>query len=127
MASPCTQYLPGSGAYEFVDKEYTAYTDRIRNLSTDAAVDIAALSQFTPDFSSLSFEVSTEPFEAIRVPELLLPTGEAPLYEAPDTIYTTSPPGDPNIGNLDNGSGISGIDVPDPDYGEFVTREFAPR
>ena len=127
MAEPCTRYIPGSGAYEFVDKEYSAYTDRIRNLSSDAAVDIAALSQFTPDFSSLTFEVSTEPFEDVSVPALGLPDSDAPVYTDPDLIYQTAPPDEPNLSDLDDGSGIRQVGaVPTPDYGVFTTREFAP-
>ena len=127
MAEPCTRYIPGSGAYEFVDKEYSAYTDRIRNLSTDAAVDIANLSEFTPDFSSLTFEVSTAPFDAVNPPEITLPTGAAPIYEAPDSDFNTSPPADLQTRDFDDGSGISAVgNVPAPDYGQFVVRDIAP-
>lgn len=126
-SSPCTTYLPGSGAYEFVDKEYTAYTDRIRNLSTDAAVDIAALSEFTPDFSSLTFEVDSSPFDAVDPPVIDLPTGEAPDYEAPDSVYNTDPPADLATRDFDDGSGISAVgNSPDPDYGQLVVRDIAP-
>jgi len=124
---PCTRYLPGSGAYEFVDKEYTAYTDRIRNLSTDAAVDIAALSLFTPDFSSLTFEASMAPFEAVNPPEISLPIGVTPAYLAPDPIFPTDPP--PNLAPraFDDGSGITAVgSSPDPDYGSLVVRDVAP-
>ena len=127
MAEPCTQYLPGSGAYEFVDKEYTAYTNRIRNLSTDAAVDIEALTQFTPDFSSLKFEVSTEPFEIIQVPELGLPDSEAPIYVGPDLLYPTQPPTQLPGNELDDGSGITAVgSAPEPDYGTFTPINYAP-
>lgn len=127
MASPCTQYLPGSGAYEFVDKEYTAYTDRIRNLSVDAAVDIAALSEFTPDFSSLPFEVSTAPFDAVNPPFITLPTGAAPNYTGPNELYPTDPPADLVTRDFDDGSGISAVgSAPLPDYGQLVVRDIAP-
>jgi hypothetical protein len=124
MAEQCNIYTPGSGAYEFVDKEYTAYTDRIRNLSSDAAVDIAALSQFTPDFSSLTFEVSTEPFDAVDVPVIALPASDTPAYVGPDTVFNTAPPADLVTREFDDGSGITAVgDAPEPDYGTLVTRD----
>lgn len=127
MATPCTQYLPGSGAYEFVDKEYTAYTDRIRNLSTDAAVDIESLEQFTPDFSSLTFEVDTSPIANIPPPELGEPDGELPIYTPVDLVYQTQPPSQLPGTELDDGSGIRDVgDAPEPDYGTFVPREYVP-
>jgi hypothetical protein len=127
MAEPCTQYLPGSGAYEFVDKEYTAYTDRIRNLSTDAAVDIAALTSFTPDFSSLPFEVDTGPIDDVAAPVIDSPAGDAPDYEAPDSVYDTAPPADLVTRDFDDGSGITAVgDAPEPDYGQLTVRDIAP-
>jgi hypothetical protein len=127
MAEPCTQYLPGSGAYEFVDKEYTAYTDRIRNLSTDAAVDIAALTSFTPDFSSLPFEVDVSPIEDVAAPVIDSPAGDAPDYEAPDSVYDTAPPADLVTRDFDDGSGITAVgDAPEPDYGQLTVRDIAP-
>jgi hypothetical protein len=125
--NPCTQYLPGSGAYEFVDKEYTAYTDRIRNLSTDAAVDIDALTQFTPDFSSLPFEVDVSPIEDVDAPVIDLPAGDAPDYLAPDSVYNTEPPGDLVTREFDDGSGITAVgSAPLPDYGQLIVRDIAP-
>lgn len=127
MAEPCTRYLPGSGAYEFVDKEYTAYTGRIRTLSSDAAVDIEALSEFTPDFSSLKFEVSTEPFEDVIVPAIDLPVTDAPTYTPVDLTYPTAPPDEPIGLGLDDGSGIRQVgSAPAPDYGVFTPREYTP-
>lgn len=126
-ANPCTRYLPGSGAYEFVDKEYAAYTDRIRNLSSDAAVDIDALSKFTPDFSSLTFEVDTAPFDEIIPPVILLPAGVLPVYTPPKREYDTEAPEAPDTGGFDDGSGITAVgDAPLPDYGVFVARAIAP-
>lgn len=126
-SSPCTQYLPGSGAYEFVSKEYTAYTDRIRNLSSDAAVDIAALSAFTPDFASLTFEASTAPFNAVDPPVIDLPANAAPEYETPDSVYQTAPPANLVPRAFDDGAGISAVGTsPDPDYEQFVVRNIAP-
>jgi len=124
MATPCTQYLPGSGAYEFVDKEYTAYTNRIRNLSTDAAVDIDALESFTPSFN-LPFEVDTSPLEDITVPTLGLPDSVAPEYTEINLLYPTQPPAQLPGTGLDDGSGIRDVgDSPSPDYGTFVGRDY---
>lgn len=125
MATPCNVYLPGSGAYEFVDKEYTAYTDRIRNLSSDAAVDIEALEQFTPDFSSLTFEVDTSPIANVTSPELGLLDTETPTYSPVDLIYPTSPPSQLSGTDLDDGDGIRAVgNAPAPDYGTFVPRDY---
>lgn len=127
MATPCTQYIPGSGAYEFVDREYQAYTDRIRNLSTDAAVDIDALTQFTPDFTSLSFEVSTQPFDDIDAPVITLPDGDPPEYVEPDSAYDEAAPNAPPPRTFDDGSGITAVgSAPAPDYGTFTLRDIAP-
>ena len=127
MPEPCRIYTPGSGAYEFVDKEYTAYTDRIRNLSVDAAVDIAALSEFTPDFSSLKFEVSTEPFDNIDLPVIALPEDETvPEYLPPESVFNTEPPEQLSEANFDDGSGIRNVgNIPNPDYGQLVVRTIA--
>jgi hypothetical protein len=127
MASPCTQYLPGSGAYQFVDKEYTAYSNRIRNLSTDAAVDIEALESFTPSFSSLTFEVNTGPFSAINAPELGIPASVAPEYTPVNLLYPTQPPAQFPGTSVDDGSGIRAVgSAPTPDYGAFTPREYTP-
>lgn len=124
---PCTRYLPGSKAYEFVDKEYTAYTNRIRNLSTDAAVDIAALSQFTPDFTSLTFEASTAPFDTLSPPSISLPTGAVPVYLDPGSLYNTAPPAEPAPRAFDDGSGIRAVgSAPTPNYGTHTVRDIAP-
>lgn len=122
----CTTFIPGSGAYEFVNKEYTAYTDRIRNLSTDAAVDIAALESFTPDFTALNFDVSTAPIDAVSDPDIAITTAPTPTYTPPAQLFTGTPPAATFQASFDDGSGIQAVgDAPAPDYGTFTPRVIA--
>ncbi len=125
--SPCTLFIPGAGAYEFVSKEYAAYVDRVRNLSNDAAVDIDALQGFTPDFASLDWVVDTSVIDAVAVPDLTVDAQNRPVFDLPDALFNTAPPTEPALSGLDDGSGIRGVgDVPRPDFGDFDSRMPAP-
>jgi len=120
---PCIRYFPGAGAYEFVSKEYAAYVDRVRNLSTDAAVDISALEGFTPDFAALDWAVDTTQVDNITIPSLEINTNDRPEYVGPGLSFSTSPPGSPSLNDLDDGDGIRNAGtVPDPDYDRFDSR-----
>lgn len=123
----CPTIFPGSGAYEFVSAEYRAYTDRVRNLSTDAAADIAAMESFTPDFSSIPFEVDTTAFEAIDTPQLTLDDISAPSFAVPAPAFNTLPPELRAGLTIDDGSGILAVGpAPEPSFGDFESRIPAP-
>jgi hypothetical protein len=123
MATPCTLFIPGAGAYEFVSKEYQAYIDRVRNLSDDAAVDIDRLQAFAPDFASVPWVVDTSVIDDIVVPDLTVDASNRPTFRDVQTLFNEQPPASPNLSPLDDGSGIRAVgDAPDPDYGRFTSR-----
>jgi predicted nucleic acid-binding Zn-ribbon protein len=111
----------------FVSAEYQAYTNRIRNLSTDAAADIDAMQSFTPDFSSLQYEISTELLDNLEVPELSLDNVTAPDYVDPGTLFTgVAPTLKPGV-DFDDGSGLRNLgSAPTPSFGDFVARSPTP-
>jgi hypothetical protein len=123
----CPLILPGAGAYELVSAEYRAYSDRTRNLSTDAAADIERLTNFTPDFASVNFQVDTGPVADIVVPSLDVDASNRPAYSEPAERFNTAAPTKPVLRPLDDGAGLRALgDAPDPDYGRFVSRSPAP-
>lgn len=123
MSGPCATYIPGSGAYEFVDKEYQAYSDRVRDLSSRAAVDIEALESFTPNFAGQQWQVDTSAVSGIVVPDLSVDANNRPQYIAPTLTFESLPPTAPLLNALDDGEGIRDVgDIPQEDYGDFTLR-----
>lgn len=125
--SPCTLFVPGAGAYEFVSKEYQTYVDRVRNLSTDAAADIASLQAYLPDFASTPYEISTALIDGIQVPILELEKVDLPIYDEPIALYTAAPPVRQGGTQFDDGSDLRSIgSAPTPDFGSYSPRVIRP-